>query len=110
MLRSAIEGEAQFEVDDCELQRDPPSYTIDTVEKLRKKYSGAHLFLLIGDDNLAGLPNWRGFEDLRHIVTFIVLHRAFTPVAIEYLCVDRRYDITVTDIRICISSWSLNYL
>src|SRR5205814_191859 len=57
MLRSAIEGEAQFEVDDCELQRDPPSYTIDTVEKLREKYSGAHLFLLIGDDNLAGLPS-----------------------------------------------------
>src|SRR5206468_7588834 len=61
--------------------------------KLRKKYSGAHLFLLIGDDNLAGLPNWRGFEDLRHIVTFIVLQRAFTPVAHEYLSVDRRIEI-----------------
>src|SRR6266850_925270 len=49
MLRSAIEGEAQFEVNDCELQREPPSYTIDTVEKLRQKYQGAHLFLLIGE-------------------------------------------------------------
>src|SRR5205807_10476514 len=66
---------------------------------LREKYSGAHLFLLIGDDNLAGLPSWRGFEDLRHIVTFIVLQRAFTPVGHEYLSVDRRIVISATEIR-----------
>jgi len=99
MLRSAIENEAQFELDDCELQREPPSYTIDTVEKMRQQYQGAHLFLLIGDDNLAGLPSWRGFEDLRHMVTFIVLQRAFTPVVHEYLSVDRRIDISATEIR-----------
>ena len=99
MLRSAIESEPQFEVDDCELERDPPSYTIDTVQTLEEKHPGAHLFLLIGDDNLAGLPSWRGFEDLRHMVTFIVLQRAFTPVAHEYLSVDRRIDISATEIR-----------
>ena len=111
MLRSAIEGEAQFEVDDCELQREPPSYTIDTVEKLRQKYQGAQLFLLIGDDNLAGLPSWRGFEDLRHMVTFVVLQRAFTPVVHEYLSVDRRIDISATEIRNRIASGrSIQYL
>ena len=111
MLRAAIGGEAQFEVDDCELHRDPPSYTIDTVEKLRQRYSGAHLFLLIGDDNLAGLPSWRGFEDLRDMVTFIVLQRAFTPVAHEYLSVDRRIDISATEIRNRIASGrSIHYL
>ena len=111
MLRSAIEGEAQFEVDDCELQREPPSYTIDTVEKLHQKYQGAHLFLLIGDDNLAGLPSWRGFEDLRHMVTFIVLQRAFTPITHEYLSVDRRIDISATEIRNRIASGcSIQYL
>jgi nicotinate-nucleotide adenylyltransferase len=99
MLRTAIEGESQFEVDDSELQREPPSYTIDTVEKLHAKHPGAHLFLLIGDDNLAGLPSWRAFEDLRHMVTFIVLQRALTPVAHDYLSVDRRIDISATEIR-----------
>ena len=104
MLRSAIEGEPQFEIDDCELLRDPPSYTIDTVEKLREKHRGAHFFLLIGDDNLAGLPSWRGFEDLRHMVTFIVLQRATAPIAHEYLSVDRRVDISATEIRQRIAS------
>ena len=111
MLRAAIEDEAQFEVDDCELQRDPPSYTIDTVEKLHQRYSTAHLFLLIGDDNLAGLSSWRGFEDLRQMVTFIVLPRAFTPVAHEYLSVDRRIDISATEIRNRIAGGrSIHYL
>jgi len=111
MLRSAIEGEAQFEVNDCELHREPPSYTIDTVEKLRQKYQGAQLFLLVGDDNLAGLPSWRGFEDLRRMVTFVVLQRAFTPVVHEYLSVDRRIDISATEIRNRIASGrSIQYL
>ena len=104
MLRSAVEREPQFEVDDCELQREPPSYTIDTIEKLRERFSTAHFFFLIGDDNLAGLPSWRSFEDLRHMVTFIVLQRAFTPVAQEYLSVDRRIDISATEIRQRIAS------
>jgi nicotinate-nucleotide adenylyltransferase len=111
MLQAATEGEAHFEIDDCELQREPPSYTIDTVEKLHQEYPGAHLFLLIGDDNLAGLPSWRGFDDLRHMVTFIVLQRAFTPVAHEYLSVDRRIDISATEIRNRIASGrSIRYL
>ena len=99
MLRSAIEGEPQFEVDESELQRDPPSYTIDTVQMVKDKWPDAHLFFLIGDGNLAGLPSWRGFEDLRHMVTFIVLQRSITPVAHEYLSVDRRIDISATEIR-----------
>ena len=111
MLRSATEGEPQFAVDDCELQRDPPSYTIDTVEKIRQKYTNAHLFLLIGDDNLAGLSSWRGFEELRHTVTFIVLQRAFSPVTHEYLSVDRPIDISATEIRTRIASGrSIRYL
>ena len=104
MLRSAIEGEPQFEVDECELQRDPPSYTIDTVQTLQQKYLRADLFLLIGDDNLAGLPGWKAFEDLRHMVTFIVLQRALTQVVHEYLSVDRRIDISATEIRQRIAS------
>jgi nicotinate-nucleotide adenylyltransferase len=111
MLHSATEGEAQFAVEDCELKRDPPSYTIDTVEKIRQKYAGAHLFLLLGDDNLAGLPSWRRFEDLRQIVTLIVLQRAFSPIPHEYLSVDRRIDISATEIRTRIATGrSIHYL
>ncbi len=99
MLRAAIAGEALFEVDDCELQRPAPSYTVETVRWLREKYPTAQLFLLIGDDNLAALPRWRDFAELREMVTFIVLPRAKTEVRHDYLGVKRRVDISATEIR-----------
>lgn len=111
MLRRAIEGETQFEIDDCELHRPPPSYTINTIEKLREKYSGAQLFLLIGDDNLAALPTWRRFADLQRMVRFIVLQRAPTPLPHEYLRMERRIDISATEIRKRIANGhSIRYL
>ncbi len=99
MLRAAIAGESLFEIDECELRRPPPSYTIDTIELMRVKFSRAQLFLLLGDDNLADLPSWRRFDELREMVTFIVLPRAKTEVRHEYLSVKRRIDISATEIR-----------
>jgi nicotinate-nucleotide adenylyltransferase len=99
MLRAAIANQELFETDECELQRPPPSYTIETVEYLGKKYPGAQLFLLLGDDNLAGLPRWQRFEKLRQMVTFVVLPRVRHEVRHEYLMVNRRVDISATEIR-----------
>src|SRR5213594_4465315 len=48
MLRAAIEGQDGFLVDDCELKRPPPSYSIDTVLQIRERDSNAELFWLIG--------------------------------------------------------------
>ncbi|MBV9010083.1 MAG: nicotinate (nicotinamide) nucleotide adenylyltransferase [Verrucomicrobia bacterium] len=99
MLRAATLGDALFAIDDCELQRPPPSYTVETVELLRAKYSGAGLFLLLGDDNLAGLPRWHRYEDLRKMVTIIILSRARRCMTHEYEVVNRRIDISSTEIR-----------
>ncbi|MGI9115159.1 MAG: nicotinate (nicotinamide) nucleotide adenylyltransferase [Chthoniobacterales bacterium] len=104
MLRAGIGDEPRFEIDECELQRPPPSYTVDTIKEFRQKYSGAQLFLLIGDDNLAGLPQWRDFSQLREMVIFIVLPRAKTGVRHDYLAVKRRVDISATEIRDRVSS------
>ena len=37
MLRAAIRDQPEFEVDECELLRPPPSYTIDTAEEIRRR-------------------------------------------------------------------------
>ena len=99
MLQAAVGGESLFEISESELQRPPPSYTIDTIELFRKEYPNSELFLLLGDDNLAGLPGWRRFEDLRGMVNFVVLPRLRTEVRHEYLRVERRIDISATEIR-----------
>ena len=39
MLRAAIQGQEDFVVDDCELKRAPPSYSIDTVLQIQMNYN-----------------------------------------------------------------------
>src|SRR3954463_12426559 len=63
MVRAAIAGEAQFEVDDLELQRPPPSYSIDTVEMLRQREPDSKMYLLIGEDNAPALNRWHRFDE-----------------------------------------------
>jgi nicotinate-nucleotide adenylyltransferase len=99
MLEAGIENEPKFEVDNYELGRSAPSFTIDTVEYLTQKYEGAYLFYLVGDDNVNGLATWRRYDELRQKVTFVVLRRAAEPVAHEYLSVDRRIEISASEVR-----------
>src|ERR1700704_1776922 len=76
MLRAAIEGQAGFSADDCELKRPPPSYSIDTVLQIREREPKAELCWLIGADNVGALSKWHRFEELRKLVQFVVLDRA----------------------------------
>ena len=111
MLLAAIAGEACFEADDFELRRPPPSYTITTIEQLAIKHGQAQLFFLIGDDNLPQLPTWRDFDRLKKKATCVVLRRAEKPITHEYLGVERRIDISATEIRNRVASGaSIRYL
>jgi nicotinate-nucleotide adenylyltransferase len=99
MLRAAIKGEPEFEVDECELLRPPPSYTIDTVEEIRRRECDAALYCLIGEDNIEQLPRWHRFVELEKMVRFIVLDRSGKQPTHSYQLIHRRIDISATDIR-----------
>jgi nicotinate-nucleotide adenylyltransferase len=59
MVELAIEGHPAFEALPIEIERSGPSFTLLTVRELRRRYGeGAQLFLLLGGDSLADLPNW----------------------------------------------------
>ena len=111
MLRAAIEGELMFTVNDCELRRPPPSYSIDTVLQIHDREPDAELFWLIGSDNVDRLSNWHRFEDLNKLVKFVVLDRACSEVKSPYLIVQRNIDISATEIRKRVASGrSIRYL
>jgi nicotinate-nucleotide adenylyltransferase len=99
MLRAAIKGEPEFEVDECELLRPPPSYTIDTVEEIRRRECDASIFCLIGEDNVEQLPRWHRFAELEKIVRFVVLDRTGKQPSHSYQLIHRRIDISATEIR-----------
>jgi nicotinate-nucleotide adenylyltransferase len=99
MIQAAIENEPGFAVDDCELRRPPPSYTIDTVEQIRRRKGDATIYCLIGEDNVGKLPKWRRFADLEKMAHFVVLDRTGKQPAHRYPVIHRKIDISATEIR-----------
>jgi nicotinate-nucleotide adenylyltransferase len=99
MLRAAINGEPEFEVNQCELLRPPPSFTIDTVEEIRRGECDAAIFCLIGEDNIEHLPRWHRFAELEKMVRFVVLDRSGKQPSHPYQVIHRRIDISATEIR-----------
>jgi len=72
----ATEGNEHFEVDDCEVRRDGPSYTSVTLKEIRATLQPAdELFFLAGEDSLADLPNWREPEAIFEAAYFVVAQR-----------------------------------
>ncbi len=60
MLQLAIAGRPHFKVSAMEIERPGPSYTVDTIAELRRKFSGEEeIFFILGWDNLAQLTEWR---------------------------------------------------
>ena len=111
MLRAAIKGEPAFEVDECELRRPPPSFTIDTVEEIRRREGDATLYCLIGEDNVEQLPQWHRFTELEKVVRFVVLDRSGKQPTHSYQLIHRRIDISATEIRRRVAqSESIRYL
>jgi nicotinate-nucleotide adenylyltransferase len=79
MLELAIARERGWLVSTVELEREGPSYTIDTLRELRGELGLAGedgLFLILGGDNLAGLPQWRAASEILQLAQPIVIVRA----------------------------------
>jgi nicotinate-nucleotide adenylyltransferase len=76
MVELAIAGNPLFAVDDRELHRTTPSYTIETLEAIRKE-RGAELPLafIIGQDSLLSLHKWHRWQSLLETCHLLVLAR-----------------------------------
>ena len=99
MLRAAIANEPHLSVDDCELRRPPPSYSLDTAREIQRREPGAALTWLIGEDHVADLAKWHRFDELKRLVHFAVLDRSGSDPAHDYPIVCRKIDISGTEIR-----------
>ena len=104
MVRLATAGDERYTVEGAEIEREGLSYTVDTLELLSRRSSGAELFLLMGEDSLATFERWRSPERIRELATIGVMSRGKGAVngARRDGVLDvstRRIDVSSTEIR-----------
>jgi nicotinate-nucleotide adenylyltransferase len=74
-LRAVVEGRDGERVDDRELHRPAPSYTVDTLESFAEEDPSTPLALAMGADSLAGLARWHRAEELVRLAWILVAPR-----------------------------------
>jgi nicotinate-nucleotide adenylyltransferase len=75
MLALALAGRAEWSIGFDELDRQPPSYTIDTLQALAGRFPGDELWLLMGTDALAAFDRWRKPEEIVKLARVAAFHR-----------------------------------
>jgi nicotinate-nucleotide adenylyltransferase len=75
MVKAATAGQQGFVVDDRELKRVGPSYSVDTLTALRDEFPLRSLALIIGMDAFLGLPKWYQWRDILELAHIVVAHR-----------------------------------
>ena len=75
MLRLALAGKTNYEIDEQEIARGGVSYTIDTVRDYTRRFPGAELFYLVGADNVPSLGEWREAKELARLAEFLAIPR-----------------------------------
>lgn len=110
MSRLGIEGLPRIEVVELENRREGPSYTVDTLEALRKLYPpGTQFRLVLGSDSFQEFPLWKDWEGILERATLLVAARPGWDVEappefegrnapVEILTVDPK-DVSSSEIR-----------
>lgn len=80
MCRLAFADLPRVTVDDRELRRTGPSFTVDTLASLGREHPGRRIFFLIGSDNLPLLPTWREPERLLTLCEVVTYPRLGHPL------------------------------
>ncbi|MGE5414432.1 MAG: nicotinate (nicotinamide) nucleotide adenylyltransferase [Syntrophomonadaceae bacterium] len=84
MLALALSGRPDWTIDLQELDREPPSYTVETLRAIAERHPGDELWLLMGTDILAGFDRWREPEAILSLARVASFEREpFTGVRVR---------------------------
>jgi nicotinate-nucleotide adenylyltransferase len=75
MVALAIAGRPDWSLSFAELDRDPPSYTVDTLRALSAQFLKDELWLLMGTEALAGFARWKEPEEIVRLARIAAFHR-----------------------------------
>jgi len=75
MVKAAVAGQPGFVVDERELHRPGPSYTVESLEALRGESESRPLGLIVGMDAFVDIGSWHRSEDILRLAHIIVARR-----------------------------------
>lgn len=75
MCRLAAAGHSRLEVSDIELSRGGPSYTVDTLQQLRRERPGDELYLLLGWDAAREIRAWWAPDEVMRLARLVIVTR-----------------------------------
>ena len=113
MLQLALDKEENFIIEDYEIKRGGISYTVFTLEYLKKKYEGEELYLLLGSDSFLRFHMWKEPLRILQLAKIVVVDREGKLKDVEeyieerfktfkeriILLSSRRIDVSSTEIR-----------
>jgi nicotinate-nucleotide adenylyltransferase len=117
MLKLALANKPHFKISWIEIKRPGPSYAIDTLSRMKKKYgAGTELFFIMGWDSLLTLPRWQDPRRLLGLCKLVAaprpgypepdigsLEAALPGISRRTVVLDRPLiDISATEIRECV--------
>lgn len=80
MTRLAVANDPRLDVSLVELERDGPSYTVDTLVELRRRHPDVELVLIMAADSLAQVGTWRSPDQLLELALWAVGPRPGTQL------------------------------
>lgn len=64
LVKLAVKDQKKLKADDTEFRLTKPSYTINTLSFLKKKYPDKTFVLILGEDNLRNFRQWKNYEKI----------------------------------------------
>lgn len=104
MVQAAVAGVDGLEASSVEVDREGPSYTVDTLETLIDVFPGTEFYTVVGADAAALLPTWERFEQVLRLSHMVVVDRpgvlSDVPPLTDWIHVEVPHlEVSSTDLR-----------
>lgn len=106
LLEVALKPYRNINICDIEASLPTPSYTYNTVNKLKKLYPKYNLYWIIGDDQIPNLDKWYKIDELLKLIQFIVVNRNEIEVDNKFIHIDFKHPASSSAVR----AGNFNYL
>ena len=98
MTMVATASNPRFTVSRVDIDREGPTYTIDTLRDLRELFPKTEFYFITGADSLASIMSWHNWEEMLEMAHFVGVTRPGYELSADMLPADAQEDIDLIDI------------